>query len=121
MNIKYIVRQKVTIEEVFSPVIEDVSLKSQNADRTIIFCLNVRDCFDIYQCFRMKLKQRTYYAPTAPQLSKYQLVDTFTSVTEESVKCLLICRTWGRGRGRRRARPLKLSRYEAKLAKIVQH
>ena len=90
MNIKYIVRQKVTIEEVFSPVIEDVSLKSQNEDRTIIFCQNFRDCLDIYQCFRMKLKQRTYYAPTAPQLSKYQLVDTFTSVTEESVKTNII-------------------------------
>ena len=71
MNIKYIVRQKVTIEEAFSPVIEDVSLNSQNADRTIIFCQNFRDCFDIYQCFRMKLKQRMYYPPTAPQLSKY--------------------------------------------------
>lgn len=33
--------------------------------------------------------------------------------------CPLICRTWGQGRGRRRARPLKLSRYEAKLAMIV--
>jgi len=90
MNIKYIVRQKVTIEEAFSPVIEDVSLNSQNADRTIIFCQNFRDCFDIYQCFRMKLKQRMYYPPTAPQLSKYRLVDMFTSVTEESVKTNII-------------------------------
>ena len=51
MNIKYIVRQKVTIEEAFSPVIEDIRLNSRNADRTIIFCQNFRDCFDIYQCF----------------------------------------------------------------------
>jgi len=82
--------QKVTIEEVFSPVIEDVSLNSRNADRTIIFCQNVQDCFDIYQCFRMKLKPTMYYPPTAPQLSKYQLVDMFTSVTEESVKTNII-------------------------------
>jgi len=33
--------------------------------------------------------------------------------------CVLICRTWGQGRERRKARPLKLSRYEAKLAMIV--
>ena len=70
-NIKYIVRQKTTIEDDFSAVIEDVSVNEHNAERTIIFCRNFRDCFDIYQSFRMKLKQRMYYPPTAPQVSKY--------------------------------------------------
>ena len=89
-NIKYIVRQKTTIEDDFSAVIEDVSVNEHNAERTIIFCRNFRDCFDIYQSFRMKLKQRMYYPPTAPQVSKYRLVDMFTSVTEESVKTNII-------------------------------
>ena len=34
----------------------------------------------------MQLKQALYYPQTAPRLSKYRLVDMFTSVTDESVK-----------------------------------
>jgi ATP-dependent DNA helicase RecQ len=89
-NIKYIVREKLNMEDTFSPIIEDVSQNDRNAERTIIFCRNFRDCFDIYQSFRMRLKQRMYYPPTAPQVSKYRLVDVFTSVTEETVKTNII-------------------------------
>ena len=38
----------------------------------------------------MQLKQDLYYPPTAPHLSKYRLVDMFTSVTDESVKTNII-------------------------------
>ena len=38
----------------------------------------------------MQLKQDLYYPPTAPHLSKYRLVDMFTSVTGESVKTNII-------------------------------
>ena len=89
-NIKYMVLQKTSIEDDFFPIIEDVSLNDHSAERTIIFCRNFKDCFDIYQCFRMKLRRRMYYPPTAPQVSKYRLVDMFTSVTEESVKANII-------------------------------
>ena len=38
----------------------------------------------------MQLKLDKYYPPTAPHLSKYRLVDMFTSVTDESVKTNII-------------------------------
>ena len=81
---------KTSIEDNFSPIIDDVSVNDHNAERMIIFCLNSRDCCDIYQSFRMKQKRRLYYPPTAPQVSKYQPMDMFTSVTKESVKTNII-------------------------------
>lgn len=89
-NIQYRVRPKTTIADVFAPVVDDIQVNNRNAERTIIFCRNFKDCFDVYQYFRMQLKQALYYPQTAPRLSKYRLVDMFTSVTDESVKTNII-------------------------------
>ena len=86
----YIVRPKTTVEEVFAPIVDDIQVNKQTAQRTIIFCRNFREWFDIFHYFRMQLKLDKYYPPTAPHLSKYRLVDMFTSVTDESVKTNII-------------------------------
>lgn len=89
-NIQYIVKPKTTIADVFAPVVDDLVVNKRDAQRTIVFCRNFKECFDVYQYFRMQLKQDLYYPPTAPHLSKYRLVDMFTSVTDESVKTNII-------------------------------
>jgi len=89
-NIQYVVRPKTTIEEVFAPIVDDILVKKRNAQRTIVFCRNFKECFDIYQYFRVHLRLDMYYPPTAPHLSKFRLVDMFTSVTDESVKTNII-------------------------------
>lgn len=87
-NIQYIV--KTTIADVFAPVVNDLLVNKQDSQHTIILCRNFKECFDVYQYFRMQLKQDLYYPPTAPHLFKYRLVDMFMSVTDESVKTNII-------------------------------
>ncbi len=89
-NIHYVVKPKTSIRDTFNPLVQDVLRNKQAAERTIIFCRNIQDCFAIYQYFRMHLKQDMYYPPTSPAISRYRLVDMFTSLTDESVKTNII-------------------------------
>lgn len=89
-NIFYSVQKKTTIEECFLPIVQEVASKVITAERTIIFCRSLKDCFSIYQYFRMQLKQGMYYPKGSPSLSKYRLVDMFTGITEDAVKTTII-------------------------------
>lgn len=100
-NIHYAVMPKTTIKDTFEPIIQDVLINKQNAQCTIIFCRSLPDCFSIYQFFRMRLQENLYYPTTSPRVSRYRLVDMFTSLTEDSVKTNIIRNfTSPRGRGR---------------------
>ena len=89
-NIFYSVQKKTTIEECFLPIVQEVASKMITAERTIIFCRSLKDCFSIYQYFRMQLRQDMYYPKGSPCLSNYRLVDMFTSITEDTVKKSII-------------------------------
>ena len=73
------------IADILSPIVDDILENNRNAERTIIFCRNLQNCADIYHFFKSRLRKNMYYPATAPPLSKFRLVDLFTSVTEESV------------------------------------
>ena len=73
-NIFYSV-QKTTIDECFLPIVQEVASKLITAERKIIFCHSLKDCFSIYQYFRMQLRQDICHPKGSPCLSKYRLVD----------------------------------------------
>ena len=89
-NIYYAVQKKRRIEECFLPIVQEVAHNTIKAERTIIFCRSLKDCFAIYQYFRMHLKQDMYYPKGSPCVSKYRLVDMFTSITDNTVKTSII-------------------------------
>jgi len=82
----YVVKPKTTLEESLSPIVKDVRENGKNAERTIVFCRNFKDCAECFQYFKCQLKKHMYYPPSAPPVSKFRLVDLFTSATEASVK-----------------------------------
>ncbi len=89
-NMHYSVKPKTSIRDTFEPIVQDVLRHKQKAERTIIFCRSLPDCFAIYQFFRMHLKEHMYYPPSSPRVSRFRLVDMFTSLTEDSVKTNII-------------------------------
>lgn len=89
-NIYYTVKPKTSIADTFEPTVQNVLHHKQNAERTIIFCRSLPDCFTIFQYFRMRLKENMYYPTTSPRVSRFRLVDMFTSLTNESVKTNII-------------------------------
>ena len=89
-NIMYEVKPKTTLEDVFAPIVKDVKENGKTAERTIVFCRSFKDCAEIFQYFKSHLKKQMYYPPSAPPVSKFRLVEMFTSATEESVKANII-------------------------------
>ncbi len=87
-NITYTVVPKVP--EAFLPLAKCVLENKQRSERTIIFCRNFKDCFDVYQSFKSYLGPQMYYPVTAPRLSRFSMVNMFTSATEEGVKSNII-------------------------------
>ena len=86
-NMKYsVIRNPGPIEEIFSPLIEEVKMKRHLTDRTIIFCRTYDSCARIYIYMKYRLGTESTEPVGSPDLGPYRLVDMFCSCTEEAVK-----------------------------------
>ena len=86
-NMKYnIIRNPGPIEETFIPIIEEIKIKRQLTDRTIIFCRTYDSCARIYIYIKYQLGKESTEPVGSPDLGPYRLVDMFCSCTEEAVK-----------------------------------
>ena len=85
-NITYWVRQKSSVEEVFTPIADKLKHKRANMPRVIIFCKRCEECAMLYQFFLSNLEEEFTEPVGAPNLSRFRLVDMYMSATDESVK-----------------------------------
>ncbi len=89
-NIKYSVVQYISMEESFSPLVEQLRLKRVNFPRTIIYCRRLEDCANLYIFFRDNLGHEFTEPPGFTSLSQFRLVEMFTSCTNSEVKKKII-------------------------------
>ena len=89
-NIKYCVSRFASMEENFGILAEQLKQKRTDLPRTIIYCRSMDDCATIYLYFQNYLKHNFTEPPGAPSLSKYRLVELFTSCTDNAVKNQII-------------------------------
>ena len=89
-NITYWVRQKSSIEEVFTPIADKLKHKRANMPRVIIFCKRCEECAMLYQFFLSNLEEEFTEPVGAPNLSRFRLVDMYMSATDESVKHTIV-------------------------------
>ena len=84
-NITYWVRQKSSVEEVFTstPIADKFKSERENMPRVIIFCKRCEECAILYQFFLSNLQDEFTEPVGAPNLSQYRLVDMYMS---ENVK-----------------------------------
>ena len=85
-NISYAVRQKVSIEEAFSPLAVKLKTLRRKLPRMIIFCRRYEECTLLYHFFLSLLKNEFTEPVGAPNLAQFRLVDMYTSVTRKSVQ-----------------------------------
>ncbi|XP_065892835.1 uncharacterized protein [Dysidea avara] len=80
-----------TLHETFGPVLHELRGKLTSMDRVIIYCRKIEDCSDLYCFLKRGLGDNFTYPSDAPcELSKYCLVDMYTSVTDQDVKQQII-------------------------------
>ena len=85
-NVKYCVSQFKSLEDNFGNLVEELRLKRLNFPRTIIYCQSMDDCASTYLYFQNNLGQEFTEPRGAPSLSRYRLVELYTSCTDISVK-----------------------------------
>ena len=57
-----------------------------NCPRTIIYCCSFEDCSNIYLYFQQKMGTSFTNPPNSPNITRFRLVDMFTSVTDTHIK-----------------------------------
>ena len=71
-----------TVEETFAPLAAKLCNERTKMPRVIIFCRRCEDCASIYDFFLSTLKHEFTEPISAPNVSKFRLVDMYTSVTQ---------------------------------------
>ena len=90
-NIFYTVSKFTTINKSFGPVLDELKAKLTSMGRIIIYCRRIKDCSSLYEFFKVGLgDQFTHPVHTPSELSKYRLVEMFTSSTDAEVKAQII-------------------------------
>ena len=85
-NMSYWVKERGTIEETFAPLAAMLRNERTKMPRVIIFCRRCEDCASIYDFFLSTLKHEFTEPISAPNVSKFRLVDMYTSVTQKEVQ-----------------------------------
>ena len=84
-NLTCWVREKLTIEEVFTPIVHKLKKKCTKMPRMIISCKTCEECAILYQFFQASLQLKFTEPIGAPNLSRYRMVDMYMSATEKNV------------------------------------
>ena len=87
-NIKYDVKMNTrSLEETFSPIVEELRRCRKAMDRTIIFCRTYDQCSRIYMYMADRLgKEMMYPIGVSRDLPKFRLLDMYTACTHPAVK-----------------------------------
>ena len=86
-NIEYKIEcKRDTIEEQYSPLVEELRRKRTMTDRSVIFCRSYTDCGYIYLFFKNRLGNQRMEPMDAPDLARFRLVDMFSACTTKDVK-----------------------------------
>ena len=85
-NIMYTVKMFESVEITFKPVAERLKAERTAMPRMIIYGRSFGMCADVYLFFKSELGESITELTDAPDLSKFRLVDVFTSVTDQHQK-----------------------------------
>ena len=85
-NMMYSVQNKEGIEELVEKIAPLLIALGSNIAKVIIFCTHYDQCSIMYRMFKHKLGPYFTVPPSAPDLSKYRVVDMYTRCTETTVK-----------------------------------
>ena len=89
-NVMYAVSTFKTIFETFMPVLERLRQEGVTMPHLIIYCRRYEHCADLYTYFRDGLGKSFTDPIDSPNLSRFRLVDMFTSCTDPEVKSQII-------------------------------
>ena len=90
-NVLYIVKNKIAMEELVENLSSGLFEYQENFPKMIVFCRCFEECSEFYSMFKHHLGDNFTHPVGAPSiLSKYQIVDMYTSCTKRKSKRTLL-------------------------------
>ena len=89
-NLCYWVKEGVSVHDFVTPLVAKLKVQRSKLPRVMIFCRRIEDCSILYRLFLMHLKKEFTEPIGAPNVSKFRLVDMYTSVTDKEVQDSII-------------------------------
>ena len=86
VNIMYAVEPYESLDKAIGPLVARLRKERTKMPRTLIYCRSYTDCSDIYLYFYQNLGLLFTDPPGAPDISRFRVVDMFTSITDPDVK-----------------------------------
>lgn len=89
-NVTYKVLDYKSIEDNFMYIVDGLKKFRTEYPKTIIYCRKLEECADLYIFFQDQMGIQFVNPVNAPSLSKYRMVEMFTSCTDETIKTQVI-------------------------------
>ena len=90
-NIIYAMSKFTSLPDTFHPLLRELQKKRTSFPRTIVYCRTHEHCSKLYRLFRSGLGDGFTEPPDAPSsLSKFRLVEMYTSCVDEEVKSQIV-------------------------------
>ena len=80
-NIGYRVKAPIKLDQLSSDISIDLKLWQTDYPKTVVFVRSYRDCCDLYMSIERKLGRDIFYPSDSPSLSKFRMVDIYSSVS----------------------------------------
>lgn len=85
-NIYYSIHQKIRMDEFVAVLLDDLVSKGRNFPKTVIYVRKYTDCYGIYLLLKRSLGKAITEPPGFPHLSKFRILDMFSSVLTDEKK-----------------------------------
>ena len=80
-NIGYHVKAPIKLDQLSSDISIDLKLWQTDYPKSVVFVQSYRDCCDLYMSIERKLGRDIFYPSDSPSLSKFRMVDLYSSVS----------------------------------------
>ena len=80
----------LSVHDFVTPLVPKLKVRRSKLPRVMIFCRRFEDCSILYQLFLNQLKNELTEPIGASNVSRFRLVDMYTSVTDKEVQDCII-------------------------------
>ncbi len=85
-NVRYCLSSYESLEANFKMIADGLIKHQAEYPRTIVYCRSMEDCANLYLFFEKELGPYFTEPVGAPSLSRFRIVEMFTSCTDDSIK-----------------------------------
>lgn len=89
-NLIYSVMKANNVNDSLQSLVEELKKQRAQMRRVIVYCRRIEVCAETYMLFRDSMGSNFTEPPDAPDMTRFRLVDMYTSATDKPIKDAII-------------------------------